>query len=82
MKKILTLLSVLVVAMSLSMPVFARGGSQEAPAQQTAPKKHVKKHHKMAKTKKASKVKKTKKASKVKKTKKQKKSKKEAPPAK
>jgi predicted lipid-binding transport protein (Tim44 family) len=53
MKKILTMLSVLAVAVSLSMPVFAQeSSSSEAPATQTATKKHAKKHakaHKKAK---------------------------------
>ena len=75
MKKLLTLMSALVVAISLSMPVFAHESSQpapvigvsaqqaalqEAPAQESAPKKKVKKHHKKA-TKKSKKAKKQKK---------------------
>ena len=48
MKKLLTLLSVLVVAVSLSMPAFAQeAGTQEAPAK-TA--KHHVKHAKHTKT--------------------------------
>lgn len=59
MKKLMTLLSALAVAISLSMPVFAHEASQSAPvigvtAQQAAPqeapakgsKKHKKKHTK------------------------------------
>jgi len=66
MKKLLTLLAGLAIAVSLSMPVFAQdtqeapaveAAPQSAPAQETAPKaskkKHTKKHKASKKHKKA-----------------------------
>ncbi len=62
MKKLLTLLAAMVVAVSLSMPVFAQeaqaeGAAQTAPAKKAAKKKHAAKK-KAAKKKKGKKGKK------------------------
>ncbi len=66
MKKLLTLLATMMVAVTLSMPVFAHGTQAEGAAQSAPAKKHAKKHTEK-KEKKA-----TKKSKKQKKQKKQK----------
>ncbi len=61
MKKLLTLLSILAVAVSLSMPVFAQETSSQGSTTQGMTKKHSKKHRSKHTKKQAKKHKKGKK---------------------